>query len=64
MPAQTLLSPTGVFYLVAVAENKPLDIISRMRTEYGLAGEVVLKRRAGGELLYILRFCHAEHAPP
>ena len=36
---QTLLSPRGVFYLVAVPENKPLQIIEDMK-ERGLTGEV------------------------
>lgn len=37
--AQTLLSPKGVFYLVAVQQNKPDEIIEYMRTK-GLEGEV------------------------
>ncbi|POY76356.1 hypothetical protein BMF94_0553 [Rhodotorula taiwanensis] len=54
-----LLSPRGLFYLVAVPENKPLEILSAMK-ERGLQGEIVLKRRAGREHLHILRFRHLE----
>ncbi|GAA5903639.1 hypothetical protein JCM8208_003642 [Rhodotorula glutinis] len=52
---ETLLSPRGVFYLVAVPENKPLQIIEEMK-QRGLNGEITLKRRAGREHLHILRF--------
>ncbi|KAK9900161.1 putative methylase [Cystobasidium minutum MCA 4210] len=53
--APALLSDTGVFYLVAIQQNKPLEIIEQAKA-LGLAGEVALKRRAGGEILYVLRF--------
>ncbi|GAA6054344.1 hypothetical protein JCM3770_003327 [Rhodotorula araucariae] len=56
----TLLSPRGVFYLVAVPENKPLEIIEQMRAR-GLHGEITLKRRAGREHLHVLRFSRPEH---
>lgn len=36
---QTLLSNKGVFYLVAVSQNKPYEIIERMKEE-GLDGQV------------------------
>jgi len=54
----TLLSPVGRFYLVAVKENKPLDIIAEL-AKNGFAGEIVLKRRAGREHLHVLRFTRA-----
>ncbi|TNY18315.1 methylase [Rhodotorula diobovata] len=57
---ETLLSPRGVFYLVAVPENKPLQILDEMRAR-GLHGEITLKRRAGREHLHILRFSRPEH---
>ncbi|GAA6041456.1 hypothetical protein JCM8097_001886 [Rhodosporidiobolus ruineniae] len=57
---ETLLSPRGVFYLVAVPENKPLDILASMKAR-GLHGEITLKRRAGREHLHILRFSRPEH---
>ncbi|BGP57455.1 hypothetical protein JCM8202_002012 [Rhodotorula sphaerocarpa] len=56
-----LLSPRGAFYLVAVPENKPLEIIASMQAR-GLQGEVVLKRRAGREHLHVLRFRHDDRA--
>ncbi|KAK4049574.1 atp4 subunit B of the stator stalk of mitochondrial F1F0 ATP synthase [Microbotryomycetes sp. JL201] len=52
----TLLSPTGRFYLVAIAQNKPAEIVRHMKDTYRLNGEIVLKRRAGREHLHILRF--------
>lgn len=36
---QTLLSKDGAFYLVAVSQNKPYEIIERMKAQ-GLDGEV------------------------
>ncbi|KAK4047344.1 atp4 subunit B of the stator stalk of mitochondrial F1F0 ATP synthase [Microbotryomycetes sp. JL221] len=51
-----LLAPGGKFYLVAISQNKPLEIIEAMSRQHGLHGEVVLKRRAGREHLHILRF--------
>ncbi|KAG9051569.1 hypothetical protein FS837_004079 [Tulasnella sp. UAMH 9824] len=47
-----MLSPNGVFYLVAVKQNDPEGICARMRHNQGLEGEVILKRRAGGEFLH------------
>lgn len=38
--AAALLSPTGYFYLVAVAQNKVLEIQRRMRVDYALESEV------------------------
>ena len=39
LPSQDLLSDRGMFYLVAVPENKPLEIIAQMKAR-GLDGEV------------------------
>ncbi|EEB08779.1 prorein methyltransferase Mtq2 [Schizosaccharomyces japonicus yFS275] len=50
-----ILSPTGVFYLVTVARNKPNEIIKQMECR-GFKGSNVLVRRAGGETLSILKF--------
>ncbi|GAA6062631.1 hypothetical protein JCM10212_000293 [Sporobolomyces blumeae] len=55
-----LLSPRGMFYLVAVPQNKPLEILAQMK-ERGLEGEVTLKRRAGREHLHVLRFWRSTH---
>lgn len=38
---QDLLSEKGRFYLVAIAQNKPLEIVERMKGR-GFAGEVSL----------------------
>ncbi|KAI0726191.1 S-adenosyl-L-methionine-dependent methyltransferase [Fomitopsis betulina] len=51
-----LLSPTGRFYLVAVAQNDIPAIQRRMLEKYSLHSEVVLQRRAGGERLSVIRF--------
>ncbi|KAJ7650207.1 S-adenosyl-L-methionine-dependent methyltransferase [Roridomyces roridus] len=51
-----LLSPRGRFYLVAVAQNDVPAIQRRMRAQYGLDSEIVLKRRAGREHLSVVRF--------
>ncbi|TXT08112.1 uncharacterized protein COLE_05036 [Cutaneotrichosporon oleaginosum] len=50
----TLLAPGGRFYLVAVAQNKPDEINARMRAA-GLECKTIIKRRAGRELLSVLR---------
>ncbi|GAA5864187.1 hypothetical protein JCM8547_001285 [Rhodosporidiobolus lusitaniae] len=57
---ETLLSTRGLFYLVAVPQNKPLQILADMKAR-GLEGEITLKRRAGREHLHILRFWRPEH---
>ncbi|XP_020617802.1 hemK methyltransferase family member 2-like isoform X3 [Orbicella faveolata] len=51
----SLLSSSGCFYLVTVAENKPDEIISLLDS-FGLCGDVILSRRAGRERLSILKF--------
>ncbi|KAJ2485753.1 HemK methyltransferase member 2 [Coemansia sp. RSA 2050] len=50
-----LLSPNGRFYVVAIEQNKPEEIIAQFAA-LGLAGQRVLSRRAGIESLSILRF--------
>jgi hypothetical protein len=37
---QHLLSPTGCFYLVAVSQNKPEDIMQQMDDKHGLKSKV------------------------
>ncbi|KAJ3017115.1 UNVERIFIED_CONTAM: HemK methyltransferase member 2 [Siphonaria sp. JEL0065] len=56
-----LLSEKGLFYLVTVKENRPLEIMQHMKDVYGLFSKVVLSRRAGIEGLSIIRFSRAEH---
>ncbi|XP_062236519.1 methyltransferase N6AMT1 [Platichthys flesus] len=50
-----LLSATGLFYLITIAENEPEDIIRLLGTR-GLEGESCLSTRAGNERLSVLRF--------
>ncbi|KAI9292923.1 S-adenosyl-L-methionine-dependent methyltransferase, partial [Neoconidiobolus thromboides FSU 785] len=50
-----LLADKGVFYLVTVAENKPVELIEEAK-EIGLVGEILKIRKAGREKLYILKF--------
>jgi release factor glutamine methyltransferase len=53
---EMLLSPKGIFYLVAVRENNVPDIRSRMLNNYHLLSEIALERRAGLEYLYVVKF--------
>ncbi|GAA5973160.1 hypothetical protein JCM11641_006298 [Rhodosporidiobolus odoratus] len=57
---ESLLSDQGLFYLVAVPQNKPVEILKEMKGR-GLHGEIILKRRAGREHLHILRFSRPKH---
>lgn len=51
-----LLSPTGVFYCVVLAQNRPTEVAKRMKA-HGLAyAKVIKKQQCIGELLYIIRF--------
>ncbi|PWN52429.1 putative methylase [Violaceomyces palustris] len=51
---ETLLSPGGSFYLVAIKQNDPEAIVARLN-QRGLDSKVVLARRAGREHLHIIR---------
>ncbi|XP_028318640.1 methyltransferase N6AMT1 isoform X2 [Gouania willdenowi] len=50
-----LLSRKGLFYLIAIAENDPGEIIALL-SKWGLKGESCLTTRAGNERLSVLRF--------
>lgn len=52
-----ILSSKGIFYLVVIKENDPAAIIDLM-SKHGLAGSVIMTRRAGREVLSILKFVH------
>ncbi|KAJ1311557.1 hypothetical protein OPQ81_010041 [Rhizoctonia solani] len=52
----SVLSPKGCFYLVALKQNDPQGIIARVREQWSLDGKVILQRRAGREHLFIIRF--------
>ncbi|KAL7079107.1 hypothetical protein ACQ4LE_001772 [Meloidogyne hapla] len=52
-----LLSPNGIFYLVAIKENNIFDLISiKNRERFGLNGSILLERQCRNEYLYILKF--------
>jgi len=53
---ESLLSAKGRFYLVAVKENNIRSICAKMLADYGLRSEIVLRRRAGREHLFVVRF--------
>ncbi|KAF8922234.1 S-adenosyl-L-methionine-dependent methyltransferase [Mucidula mucida] len=54
-----LLSPRGAFYLVALKQNDIPSIQRKMLEQYGLRSCIVLQWRAGGEHLFIVRFCRS-----
>lgn len=49
-----VLTKGGRLYLVAIKQNDPEGLVRRLG-EQGLEAEVVLKRRAGGEFLHVVR---------
>ena len=53
--APDLLSPRGLFYLVTIKEDNPEEILKIIKTK-GLQGITALSRRAGQEILSILKF--------
>mmetsp|Transcript_26811 Transcript_26811/g.67405 ORF Transcript_26811/g.67405 Transcript_26811/m.67405 type:complete len:219 (+) Transcript_26811:143-799(+) len=53
-----LMSDKGIFYLLALRENKPDQIASLMKEE-GFSASIVLKRATGGENLCIMKFTRA-----
>ncbi|EIW86482.1 S-adenosyl-L-methionine-dependent methyltransferase [Coniophora puteana RWD-64-598 SS2] len=51
-----LLSPKGLFYLVALKQNDIPAICAMMQDAFGLKSQTIIQRRAGREHLFILRF--------
>jgi release factor glutamine methyltransferase len=51
-----LLSPQGTFWLVTIEHNKPQELMTLAHEQYGLKSRIVKRRKAGMELLYILKF--------
>ena len=51
-----VMQENSILYLVAIEVNN-IDCVMRRASENDLSGCVILKRKAGIELLYILRFC-------
>ncbi|ORZ01612.1 S-adenosyl-L-methionine-dependent methyltransferase [Syncephalastrum racemosum] len=50
-----LLSPSGVFYLLLINENRPAQVADIMRDQYSLQADIIMERRAGREKQYILK---------
>ncbi|KAK0180731.1 hypothetical protein PV327_003085 [Microctonus hyperodae] len=50
-----LLSDNGIFYLVAIKENDPQEIIDVLKN-FNMNGKIVAERKIRGEHLYVLRF--------
>lgn len=53
--AVSLVSQKGVFYLVLIDKNKPSEIMDTLKG-FGLNGEIIMKRKAGIENLFVLKF--------
>jgi release factor glutamine methyltransferase len=51
-----LLAPSGRFYLVAIAQNRPDEIMRMLERQCGLRGEVIARRTAANEQLMVIRF--------
>lgn len=51
-----ILCNHGLFYLVVISENKPEKIINFMKTKWNMESQIILKRNAGCEKLYVIRF--------
>ena len=54
----SLLSPSGVCYLVFVAENNPLQVAKEMAEKWMLMPKQVAKKTAKNERLSVWRFTH------
>ncbi|ODV81062.1 putative methylase [Suhomyces tanzawaensis NRRL Y-17324] len=55
----TILSPKGAAYILFCARNKPDEVAEKMRA-LGWDCEVVIHRKAGWEVLSVIRFTRAE----
>lgn len=53
-----MLSPKGAFYMVAVDENRPKEIMQWALKDFNLRSEIVIDRRARNEHLSIIKFTH------
>ncbi len=51
-----LLSPSGLFFMVAVTENDPEEIMRISKEQYGLRSHIVRSRKARNEHLLIIKF--------
>lgn len=53
--AAKFLSEEGVFFLLGIQQNKPLQICE-LAKEFGLIGQIVANRKAGIEKLWVIKF--------
>lgn len=51
-----LLSSKGSFWLVTIEQNKPAELMKMAEKNWGLKSKVTKSRKAGFEMLYILKF--------
>lgn len=51
-----LLSDTGSFWLVTIENNRPAELMAMARDRWNLKSKIVKQRKAGFEMLYILKF--------
>jgi release factor glutamine methyltransferase len=51
-----LLSPHGCFYLIAIPQNRPDELMRVFERKHGLVGRVVGRRTAANEQLMLIRF--------
>ncbi|ORX59734.1 S-adenosyl-L-methionine-dependent methyltransferase [Hesseltinella vesiculosa] len=58
-----LLSATGIFYLLLINENRPLEVMKILDLQYNLECKMLMERRAGRERQYIITVRHRERLP-
>ena len=51
-----LLSEHGSFWLVTIEQNKPAELMKMAHKNWSLKSKIVKYRKAGFEMLYILKF--------
>ncbi|CAO1628759.1 unnamed protein product [Sympodiomycopsis kandeliae] len=56
---ESMLSPGGSFYFVAIKQNDPHSLVQRLE-QRGLQSQIVLSRRAGREHLFVIRATKAD----
>mmetsp|Transcript_8884 Transcript_8884/g.17543 ORF Transcript_8884/g.17543 Transcript_8884/m.17543 type:complete len:228 (+) Transcript_8884:77-760(+) len=56
----SLLSSKGIFYLIAIVENKPNDICDKLLASGMATAKIITQRRAKNELLMVIRSTKAD----
>lgn len=56
------LSPSGLFYLLGVAENDPEEIAAELVARQGLQCQIIAERRAQNEKLFVMRCARARES--